>query len=116
MKTTKNIGAAEKMAYITGGAALTLYVVFGLMYTSLIGGVIGLNVAGALMGFPVHAGLVTSAIMGLGVLGTVFAAALITTTIGAGIGWCAGALYDTTVHAVHDKMHEVHKGNIAIHH
>ncbi len=41
---------AIKMAYVGGGASLVLFLVFGLMIGSFIGGVVGLNIAGLLFG------------------------------------------------------------------
>jgi hypothetical protein len=59
MKTT----IARKTAYIGAGAGLVLFVLFGLMPGSLLGGSMGINVAGWLFGLPLQPGLISRAIV-----------------------------------------------------
>jgi len=59
---------ARKMAYMGAGAGLVLFVLIGLFPGSLIGGVMGLTIAGSLFGSPVSSALLPRLIVGLSML------------------------------------------------
>jgi hypothetical protein len=92
MKTHGEI--AKKGLYIGAGAGLVLFAIIGLLPGSFIGGVIGLNVAGILFGYPVGpqiaARLIVAASMLCGILvsGIVFTAGL------SFVGWAIGSVID----------------------
>ena len=71
MKTRET---ARKMAYAGAGAGVVLFAVAGLLPGSLIGGALGLNIAGSLFGLPVSSALLPRLIVGasmlLGILGS----------------------------------------------
>ena len=52
MKTT----IARKTAYVGAGAGLVLFALFGLLPGSILGGAMGLNIAGWLFGLPLEPG------------------------------------------------------------
>ena len=52
MKTEKDI--AKKGLYVGAGAGLVLFAIIGLLPGSFIGGVVGLNIAGSIFGYPVR--------------------------------------------------------------
>ncbi len=75
MKTGEN---AKKGLYIGAGAGLVAFALAGLLPGSFIGGLIGLNIAGSIVGTPVSATLLprlivgASMILGVMISGTVF--------------------------------------------
>ncbi|MBI5100901.1 MAG: hypothetical protein HZB33_03600 [Nitrospirae bacterium] len=68
----KNTNYSKKMTLIGAGCGVVLFAVFGLLPGSFLGGVMGLNLAGMLMGFPVASGiasrLIVAASMVIGVM------------------------------------------------
>src|SRR3990172_7535311 len=75
---------AKKGLYVGTGAGLVIFVLFGLLPGSLLGGVAGLNIAGWLFGQPVESALLSRII--------VFLFMLIGTLVsGVVIVWCAAA-------------------------
>jgi hypothetical protein len=78
---------AKKGAYIGAGAGLVLFAIFGLLPGSLLGGAMGINIAGMLFGLPLAIVLV-SMLVGVLVAGIVIVTA--TTTV----GWLAGRLME----------------------
>ncbi|MBI5098418.1 MAG: hypothetical protein HZB30_04155 [Nitrospirae bacterium] len=93
MKTRGEI--AKKGLYVGAGAGLVLFALIGLLPGSFIGGVIGLNIAGSIFGYPVGpqiaARMIVAAAMLCGILvsGIVFTAGL------AFIGWAIGYAIDS---------------------
>ena len=51
---------SRKTAYIGAGAGLVLFAIFGLLPGSLLGGAMGINIAGWLFGLPLHPGIVAT--------------------------------------------------------
>ena len=97
--TGKNKGRmASHMAIAGCGAALTVFVIYGLLNASLIGGLVGLNITGALMGYPVEATLMAKVIVTLGMLAGVTIAALTFSLAGASLGWVAGKAAEIASH------------------
>ncbi len=87
MKTRET---AKKMAYIGVGAGLVLFAVAGLLPGSLLGGVIGLNMAGSLFGHPVSSALMPRLLVGMSMLVGVLVSAVIFIAGSASAGWLAG--------------------------
>jgi Mg/Co/Ni transporter MgtE len=91
MKTTDT---ARKAAYIGAGAGLVLFAVAGLLPGSFIGGVVGLNIAGALFGMPVSSSILPRLIVGVSMLLGVFVSAMIFITASSLAGWLLGCVID----------------------
>jgi small-conductance mechanosensitive channel len=85
---------ARKGAYLGAGAGLVLFAIFGLLPGSLIGGAMGINVAGWLFGLPLTPGLVSRAIVLVSMLMGVLVAGIVTVTATSTVGWLAGMLVD----------------------
>ena len=86
---------ARKMAYMGAGAGLILFAVMGLLPGSLLGGVIGLNMAGGLFGFPVSSALLPRLIVGMSMLMGVFVSATIFIAGSSSLGWLIGCAVDS---------------------
>lgn len=95
MKTT----TARKTAYIGAGAGLVLFALFGLMPGSLLGGAMGINIAGWLFGFPLQPGLISRIIVLASMLVGVLAAGIVMVTATSTVGWLAGKVLETGAHA-----------------
>ena len=89
---------ASIMATAGCGMALAVFAIYGLLNASLIGGLVGLNIAGAIMGYPVEATLVAKVIVALGMLAGVTLAALTCALAGTSLGWVAGKVADAATH------------------
>jgi len=107
MKTT----IARKMAYLGAGAGLVLFALFGLMPGSLIGGAMGLNVAGWLFGLPLEPGLISRAIVLASMLVGVLVAGIVIVTAFSTMGWLAGKVLESGAHAqeASEEGHSVKK-------
>ncbi|MBI4685450.1 MAG: hypothetical protein HY755_09655 [Nitrospirae bacterium] len=87
--------AAKKAVYIGAGAGLALFGLIGLLRSSLLGGIIGMKIAGGLFGFPLTSNLLPrltvgiSMLLGVLVTGSVFAAC------GAMTGWTIEQVIDS---------------------
>ncbi len=95
MKTT----IARKATYIGAGAGLVLFALFGLLPGSLLGGAMGLNLAGWLFGMPLHPGLISRMIVLASMLLGVLVAGIAIVTVMSAAGWLAGKLIETGIHA-----------------
>ncbi len=94
MKTT----LSRKTAYIGAGAGLVLFALFGLMPGSLIGGAMGINIAGWLFGLPLQPGLISRIIVLASMLIGVLVAGIVIVTASSTVGWLVGkALESGTV-------------------
>ncbi len=85
---------ARKGAYIGAGAGLVLFAIFGLLPGSLIGGAMGINVAGWLFGLPLQPGLISRAIVLLSMLLGVLVAGIVMVTATSTVGWLVGWLVE----------------------
>ena len=92
MKTRET---AKKMAYIGAGAGVVLFLVLGLLPGSFLGGVIGLNMAGALFGFPVSSAILPRLIVGMSMLLGVLVSAMIFISGTSSLGWLIGCIIDS---------------------
>ena len=90
MKTT----IARKTAYAGAGAGTVLFALFGLLPGSILGGAMGLNIAGWLFGFPLEPGILSRAIVLIAMLVGIMVAGIIMVTAGTTIGWGIGRLLE----------------------
>ena len=81
---------ARKGAYIGAGAGLVLFAIFGLLPGSLLGGAMGINIAGWMFGLPLEPGLISRAIVLLSMLVGVLVAGIVIVTGTTTVGWLAG--------------------------
>jgi hypothetical protein len=95
MKTT----IARKTAYLGAGAGLVLFALFGLLPGSLLGGAMGINIAGWLFGLPLEPGLLSRMIVLASMLIGVLVAGIVIVTATATIGWIAGKVLESGMHA-----------------
>jgi hypothetical protein len=85
----------KKMAYMGAGCGLVLFAIFGLLPGSFLGGVMGLNIAGTLLGSPVTTGVLSRMIVAGSMLIGVMVSGIIFITASATAGWLIGAVVDT---------------------
>lgn len=95
MKTT----LARKTTYIGAGAGLVLFALFGLMPGSLLGGAMGVNIAGWLFGLPLHPGLLSRVIVLVSMLVGVLVSGIMIVTVTSTIGWLVGRALEAGSHA-----------------
>jgi hypothetical protein len=93
MKTT----LGNKMAYLGAGAGLILFALFGIMPGSMLGGAMGLSIAGALFGTPVEPGVLARMLLAVSMLFGVMVSGLIMVTATSTIGWLMGTAVDALV-------------------
>lgn len=101
--TRKKSSIASNLAMLGSGVGLTVFVLYGLLNASLIGGLVGLNIAGSIMGFPVESSLLSKIIVTLSMLVGVMFTALVFTLVGASGGWLVGTALGTAKKALHNK-------------
>jgi len=92
MKTRET---ARKAAYIGAGAGLVLFASVGLLPGSLIGGAVGLNIAGNIFEMPVSSDLVPRVIVGISMLLGILVSASIFVTGLSVAGWLIGQPFDS---------------------
>ncbi len=86
--------SAKKAALIGAGAGLILFVVIGLLYGAVIGGIAGLNIAGGLFGFPVNSAVLPRLIVGISMILGIFIAGIFFVGGMTIIGWLIGHVID----------------------
>jgi len=94
MKTGET--ARKMMTYFGAGAGLVLFAIMGLLPGSLLGGVVGLNMAGGLFGFPVSSELMPRLIVGMSMVIGIIVSAVLFLAGGSSLGWLIGCLIDAT--------------------
>ena len=87
----------QKLTYTGAGAGIVLFALFGLLPGSFIGGVIGLNIAGLLMGTPVDPGIIQRAITALAMVAGVLTSGTMFVAAGSALGWLLGAAMDGVI-------------------
>lgn len=109
MKETKEqvAGAKEKISkkatYAGAGIGLVLFAIFGLLPGSFLGGVMGLNIAGLVLGTPVSSGVFPRVIVGLSMLVGVLASGIIFVFSASLTGWLFGTAIDTVIDTLHAR-------------
>ncbi len=106
MKTT----IARKTAYLGAGAGLVLFALFGLMPGSLLGGAMGINIAGWFFGLPLHPGIISRVIILVSMLIGVLVAGIVIVMATSTLGWLIGKALESSVHAKEDEgINAAHK-------
>lgn len=95
MKTT----ITKKAAYIGAGAGLVIFALFGLLPGSLLGGAMGLNIAGWFFGMPLEPGLIPRVIVIVSMLAGVLIAGIVVVTATTTMGWLIGKAIEAAVGA-----------------
>jgi len=93
--------------YVGTGVGLVLFILYGLLPGSFLGGVAGLKIAGALFGLPLEAGLIAKSIvlvfillgLLLSALTIIFVSIIASIIFGCGIGWLIHHIDSTAVTA-----------------
>jgi len=91
----KKADTAKKTAYIGAGAGLAAFAMVGLLPGSFLGGVVGLNIAGALFGLPLTSALLPRMIVAVSMMMGVFVSALMFVSATGVMGWMVGAAVET---------------------
>jgi hypothetical protein len=97
----------RKTTYIGAGAGLVLFALFGLLPGSLLGGAMGINVAGWLFGLPLEPGLVSRMIVLASMLLGVLVAGIVIVTASSTVGWLVGKMLESGSHAVEGEAKAV---------
>jgi len=105
MKTT----IARKTAYIGAGAGLVLFALFGLMPGSLLGGAMGINIAGWFFGLPLHPGIISRVIVLVSMLIGVLVAGIVIVMATSTLGWLIGKALESGVQTKEDNRVNAHK-------
>ena len=90
----KRLETSQKGLYVGTGVGLILFVLVGLLSGSLVGGMIGLKMAGAVFGAPLEGALLARVVVAISMIAGVFASGLIFIGGTGVLGWIAGYLYD----------------------
>lgn len=85
---------ARKATYIGAGVGLVLFAIFGLLPGSMLGGVMGLNIAGFIFGTPVTPGIFSRLIVGVSMLIGVMVAGIVFVFGFSLAGWLLGHAID----------------------
>ena len=106
MKTT----IARKTTYLGAGVGLALFALFGLLPGSLLGGAMGINIAGWFFGLPLQPGLIARIIVLASMLIGVLVAGIVIVTATSAVGWLAGKMLESAVHAKEGVKEEAKAG------
>ena len=89
-------GETTKKGLYTGvGAGLVLFALIGLLPGSFVGGVIGINIAGAIFGLPLTASVLPRIIVGASMVLGIMLSGLVFVSGGAMVGWLTGTAIET---------------------
>ncbi len=84
----------KKLTYIGAGCGVVLFAVFGLLPGSFLGGVMGLNIAGMLLGLPLASGVVSRLIVAVSMITGVMVSGIMFITASSIAGWLIGTVID----------------------
>ncbi len=84
----------KKLAYMGAGCGIVLFAVFGLLPGSFLGGVMGLNVAGTLLGVPVASGVASRLIVAVSMMAGVMISCIMFITACSLAGWLVGTIVE----------------------
>lgn len=85
---------SKKLTYIGAGCGVVLFAVFGLLPGSFLGGIMGLNVAGALLGLPLASGVASRLIVAVSMITGVMVSGIMFITASSLAGWLIGTVID----------------------
>lgn len=97
---------AKKATYIGAGVGIVLFALFGLLPGSFLGGVMGLNIAGAIFGTPLTSGVLSRLVVGISMLVGVLVSGMMFVAGFSVTGWLLGSAVD--------KLAERHPAPVAI--
>lgn len=89
MKANKN---TKKLAYLGAGCGIVLFAIYGLLPGSFLGGVMGLNIAGSLLGAPLSSGILSRLIVAASMITGVMISGVIFITAFSTAGWLTGTV------------------------
>ena len=90
----KNSNYSKKMTLIGAGCGVVLFAIFGLLPGSFLGGVMGLNFAGMLLGVPVTSGVLSRLIVAASMVIGVMVSGIMFITASSVAGWLLGTVAD----------------------
>lgn len=99
----------KKMAYMGAGCGIVLFAIFGLLPGSFLGGVMGLNIAGTLLGTPVTSGVLSRVIVAGSMVIGVMVSGIMFLTASATAGWLLGGVVDAVAGSRHELAAAKHK-------
>lgn len=102
-------GYTKKLAYIGAGCGVVLFAVFGLLPGSFFGGVMGLNIAGTLLGYPVASSVASRLIVAASMVAGVMVSGIIFIVASTTAGWLMGTVVDALRAPKHELAHVEHK-------
>jgi len=76
---------------------------------SLLGGSMGINIAGWIFGLPLQPGLISRAIVLVSMLVGVLASGIVIVTATSTVGWLMGKILEPGKTSVKDEVHAAHK-------
>jgi hypothetical protein len=85
---------AKKAAFMGAGVGLVLFAIFGLLPGSMLGGVMGLNIAGFIFGTPLTPGIFSRLIVGASMLIGIMVAGIVFVFGFSLVGWLLGHAVD----------------------
>lgn len=100
---------AKKLTYIGAGCGVVLFAVFGLLPGSFLGGVMGLNIAGMLLGLPLASGVVSRLIVAASMVTGVMVSGIMFITASSLAGWIVGTVVDAITAEKKDLATAEHK-------
>ncbi len=90
----KNTNYTKKLAYMGAGCGVVLFAIFGLLPGSFLGGVMGLNIAGTLLGTPVTSGVLSRLIVAASMVVGVMVSGVMFIMASSTAGWLIGTVVD----------------------
>lgn len=99
----KDTTYTKSMTYTGAGAGVVLFAIFGLLPGSFLGGVMGLNIAGSILGTPVANGILARMIVAGSMVLGVMVSGIMFLTASATLGWLVG----TAVDALRARSHKL---------
>ena len=88
---------AKKLSYIGGGIGVALFAIFGLLYGSFFGGVIGLNIVNVVSGAPATSDIISRVVVAMGIFSGALMAGVILVVSCTALGWVIGYIIDNAL-------------------
>ncbi len=105
----KDTRYSKTLTYMGAGCGLVLFAVFGLLPGSFLGGVMGLNLAGTILGTPVVSGLLSRLIVAASMVVGVMVSGVMFITATSTAGWLIGTVIDAIRAEKNDMATAEHK-------
>jgi hypothetical protein len=104
----RETGFLKRLAYMVAGCGTVLFLIFGLFPGSYLGGAMGLNVAGILLGLPVTSGIFSRWIVAASMAMGVMVSGIMFITVASTAGW----LISTSLYALTGRRRVLRQQNI----